>query len=134
MDVVSVPGDSSGQAPDGPRLTDGQRAVLALCMAALKVRDGMWIKGAPTHLFAELLIELEGIGWSVVEESAEPSPGRVEAGARALTDDVLRKATEAVDLAYDEDGRATSKGIAASVLFALGYVRAAAAVEGGDAK
>lgn len=36
---------------------------LALCRAALRVRDGRWYKGAATHIFAEFLRELANDGY-----------------------------------------------------------------------
>jgi hypothetical protein len=39
------------------------KGVLALCKASLRVRNGRWINGAPSHIFAELLTELEKDGW-----------------------------------------------------------------------
>lgn len=38
-------------------------AVLALMKAAAEVRDGAWINGAPSHIFAELVKALEADGW-----------------------------------------------------------------------
>jgi hypothetical protein len=48
-----------------PRLTARQRAVLACIQAALSVRGGRWVHGAPTHVFAEVLAELDRLGWEL---------------------------------------------------------------------
>lgn len=42
------------------------RAVLALMKAADNVRKRNWYEGAPSHIFAELLAELEKDGWKIV--------------------------------------------------------------------
>lgn len=36
---------------------------IALCLAATKVRDGRWWHGAATHVFADLLTELNSLGF-----------------------------------------------------------------------
>ena len=41
------------------------KGVIALCKASLRVRNGRWINGAPSHVFAELLTELEKNGWEL---------------------------------------------------------------------
>lgn len=43
-------------------------AMIALLRASLKVRDGRWIRGAPTHVLAEFLTELEKAGWVLVRQ------------------------------------------------------------------
>lgn len=40
---------------------------MALCRAALRVRDGRWYQGAATHVFAELLTELRNDGYVLAE-------------------------------------------------------------------
>ena len=37
--------------------------VIALCKASSRVKNGRWVDGAPSHLFAELRTELEKDGW-----------------------------------------------------------------------
>lgn len=44
------------------------KAVIALLKAANRVRNGQWIKGAPSHIFPELLTELEKDGWRLIDE------------------------------------------------------------------
>lgn len=45
----------------------------AALVAMSRVRDGMWIRGAPTHVLAEFLTELEKDGWvlTTIEKIAE---------------------------------------------------------------
>lgn len=59
-----APAGYDREATEG--LTEGQLAVLAMVVAMSKTRDGMWVKGAPTHVFPEFLRELEALGWKLV--------------------------------------------------------------------
>jgi hypothetical protein len=52
----------------------------AALKVAGRVRDGRWIRGAPTHVLAEFLTELEKDGWQLVPASQ----------VAALTDEVER--------------------------------------------
>jgi hypothetical protein len=64
-----------------------ERPIDALLTAARRVRDklgGPWIKGAPTHLLADLMSELEGAGWRLVRD---PVPGGGDGLADLLTSD-----------------------------------------------
>jgi hypothetical protein len=47
-----------------------QDPMIGLLRAANRVRGGFmhWLKGAPTHVLAELLNELEADGWKLVAE------------------------------------------------------------------
>lgn len=54
------------QRADNDRRRDEQ--MLVLLRASFKVRDGSWICGAPTHVLAELLAELERDGWRLVPD------------------------------------------------------------------
>lgn len=57
--------------------------MLALLRASARVRDGRWIKGAPTHVLADLLNELESAGWRLVNQA---STNRCACGAQAVCD------------------------------------------------
>lgn len=65
---------------------------LALCKAASRVRDGAWIKGAPTHIFPELLRSLEQDGWTLVARVVE----RPDEGQRLAAQDAVIERVRAV--------------------------------------
>jgi hypothetical protein len=46
---------------------DPQAAMLAVLRAYPRVRGGRWVKGAVTHVFAELLNELSADGWHLLK-------------------------------------------------------------------
>lgn len=46
-----------------PQRAAHQREIVAALRAMAKVRDGMWVKGAPSHVLAEFLTQLEEDGW-----------------------------------------------------------------------
>lgn len=46
--------------------------MIALIAAGTSVRGGRWINGAPTHIFPEMLTELENRGWVLVRASELP--------------------------------------------------------------
>lgn len=57
----------------------GADPMVALLRASASVRDGRWIKGAPSHVLAELLTELEADGWRLSrDESTELGDRAVE--------------------------------------------------------
>lgn len=43
----------------------------AVLQASLKVRNGRWVRGAPTHVFAEFLTALDELGWQVIRKFPE---------------------------------------------------------------
>jgi hypothetical protein len=45
--------------------TINNKAVIALLKASIRVRNGQWIEGAPSHIFPEFLTELEKDGWEL---------------------------------------------------------------------
>jgi hypothetical protein len=51
-----------------PEKVKAMKRMLALLSASRKVREGQWIRGAPTHVLADLMGELEKSGWTLVNE------------------------------------------------------------------
>lgn len=58
------------------------RAVMAMLLASGRVRGGSWLNGAPSHVLAEFLTELERVGWQLIQVPVRlfgPAPaGRCE--------------------------------------------------------
>ncbi len=52
---------------------DPHGAMVAVLRASMRVRDGRWVKGAPTHVLAELLNELRAAGWEL-RRVGDPPP------------------------------------------------------------
>lgn len=50
------------------RTKSDANAMIALLASANRVRGGAWMRGAPTHVLAELLTDLEEHGWRLVNE------------------------------------------------------------------
>lgn len=69
-------------------------ATLALCRAGCNVRGGLmhWLKGAPTHVFPELIHALEDIGWEV-----RPATERTRAEAALEAADAMAAAQDEAD-------------------------------------
>lgn len=52
---------------------NGHEAIIAVLQASAKVRDGRWIRGAPSHVLADLLTELASRGYYLgVEDRDAP--------------------------------------------------------------
>lgn len=53
-----------------PEKVKAMKRMQALLKASSRVRDGhmSWLRGAPTHVLAELMAELEKEGWTLVNE------------------------------------------------------------------
>lgn len=58
------------RADNDPAFEERRRdeQMMVLLRASFKVRDGSWICGAPTHVLAEVLTELERDGWRLVQD------------------------------------------------------------------
>ena len=80
-----------GPAPTPEPSEKRDEPMMAMLRASRKVRDGRWLKGAPTHVLAEFLTALENDGWRLVTRS-EQTETRIEVLERAL-----RNLTDAAD-------------------------------------
>jgi hypothetical protein len=60
-----------------------QAAMAAVLAASARVHDGRWIKGAPTHVLADLLNELRAEGWEL--RRMDPSEREMYAAAETST-------------------------------------------------
>ncbi len=79
IDVASFPSPAPTKAagrPSGPGgdQYDGRAAMRAALRAMSRVRDGFWVKGAPTHVLAEFLDELRADGWELSRTTTSPEP------------------------------------------------------------
>lgn len=61
---------------------NGHAAAVVLIQSMLRVRGGEWVKGAPSHIAAELLGELEERGFYLGVPSFDAEPAD---GVRAVT-------------------------------------------------
>lgn len=75
---------------------DPQAAMTAVLRAYGRVRDGQWVRGAVTHVFAELLGELRTAGWELtaVERDAD---GAAAEDAWGMLDRMADSGTAALD-------------------------------------
>lgn len=69
---------STPQGPPPPDSLEGERLephveTLAYMQAAARVRDGRWVAGAPSHIFAEFARALNESGYRLTQQPAEPT-------------------------------------------------------------
>jgi hypothetical protein len=98
----------------------------AILRAGSKVRDGQWVNGAPSHVFAELLSQLEADGWELTpktEPSTEPSTPigqderklEVVVGAITYPHSVVRRQRQSVGEGYESPEKHTARAVLAAL-------------------
>lgn len=78
-EIKALAAPVGGERPPGDSAYDPRAAMRAALRASTRVRDGRWIRGAPSHVLADFLAELHRNGWELYRERP---PGDREALVR----------------------------------------------------